>query len=85
MGRASSSRRTAEVLRRTIEQLEADPTVDTGDRSFIDLKCSLLNRILEIETGKARTEAAIHLVDAQENQVEQEDKDDSSESNSAIA
>lgn len=66
MGRVSSHRKTAAVLRKTLAELEADPTIDTQDPAFINLKCTLLNRILELETGKARVEAVIHLVDAVE-------------------
>ena len=64
MGQAVSSRKTADVLRKTIEQLEADPTVDAQDPAFISLKCSLLARILELESNKAHLEAVIHLVEA---------------------
>lgn len=64
MGQAVSSRKTADVLRKTIEQLEADPTVDAQDPAFISLKCSLLARILELERNKAHLEAVIHLVEA---------------------
>ena len=30
------------------------------------MKCNLLNRIIELETGKARAESVIHLVDSQD-------------------
>ncbi|HXS76011.1 MAG TPA: hypothetical protein VN753_07540 [Terracidiphilus sp.] len=63
MVQSSSSRKTADVLRRTIEQLEADPTVGAQDPAFISLKCSLLARILERESNKAHAEAVIHLVE----------------------
>jgi len=63
MGRPTY-RKTADVLRKTIQQLEADPTVDTQATAFVDLKCALLHRIIELETGKAQTEARIHLVDS---------------------
>ena len=63
MGQSLSGRKTADVLRKTIEQLEADPTVDTHDSAFISLKCSLLTRILELENQKAHVEASIHLVE----------------------
>lgn len=43
---------------------EADQTSDTTGPAFVDLKCRLLNRILELEEGKARAESVIHLVDA---------------------
>lgn len=66
MGRVSSHRKTAAVLRKTLEALEADPTIDKQDPAFVNLKCTLLNRILELETGKARVEAVIHLVDQAE-------------------
>lgn len=62
MGRQTPYRKTADVLRKTIQQLEEDPTIDTHGAAFVDLKCNLLNRILELETGKARAESVIHLV-----------------------
>jgi len=83
MGRQTPSRRTAEVLRKTIQQLEKDPTIDTQGAAFVDLKCSLLHRIIELEAGKARAEAVIHLVDS-EDQVSTE-ADEEQDSNSAIA
>ena len=64
MGQAVSSRKTADVLRKTIEQLEADPTVDAQDPAFISLKCSLVARILELESNPPPPEAVIHLVEA---------------------
>ena len=64
MGRQTPFRRTADVLRKTIQQLENDPTIDTQGSAFVDLKCSLLNRIIELETGKARAESVIHLVNS---------------------
>jgi hypothetical protein len=83
MGRQTPYRRTADVLRKTLEQLEADPTVDTGGAAYIDLKCNLLNRILELETGKARAESVIHLVDS-ENPAPTESSQEQ-DSSSAIA
>lgn len=66
MGRQTPFRKTADVLRKTIQQLEADPTIDTQGAAFVDLKCNLLNRIIELETGKARAESVIHLVNAED-------------------
>lgn len=66
MGRQASYRNTADVLRKTLQQLEHDPTIDTEATAFVDLKCNLLNRILELEEGKARAESVIHLVDSRE-------------------
>jgi hypothetical protein len=66
MGRQTPYRKTADVLRKTLQQLEADPTVDTQGAAYIDLKCNLLNRILELETDKARAESVIHLVDSED-------------------
>ena len=65
MGRQTPYRKTADVLRKTLQTLEDDPTIDTHGAAFVDLKCNLLNRIIELETGKARAEAVIHLVDAE--------------------
>jgi len=66
MGRQTPFRKTADVLRKTIQQLEEDPTIDTRGSALVDLKCNLLNRIIELETGKARAESVIHLVDSQD-------------------
>jgi hypothetical protein len=70
MGRQTSYKRTADVLRKTIKQLEDDPTIDTQGPAFVDLKCNLLHRILELEESKARVESVIHLVDSQEHDCE---------------
>lgn len=64
MGRISSNRKTADVLRKTIRDLESDPTIDTNDVSFVNLKCSLLQRILQLENDKAHAEAVIHLIES---------------------
>lgn len=85
MGR-QTYRKTADVLRKTIEQLEADPTIDTHTNAFVDLKCTLLNRILEIEENKARAESVIHLVDqAAASERADADCDAQQDSDSAIA
>lgn len=84
MGRESFNKRTANVLRKTIQQLEADPTVDTLDPAFVNLKCALLSRILQAETRMAEAESRIHLVKADgciEDGVELSEED----SDSAIA
>jgi Fe-S-cluster formation regulator IscX/YfhJ len=65
MGRQTSFRKTADILRKTIQQLEADPTIDPNGTAFVDLKCNLLNRIIELETDKARSESVIHLVNSE--------------------
>jgi hypothetical protein len=71
MGRVSPSRKTADVLRKTIQQLEADPAINTQDAAFISLKCALLARILELENNKAHSEAVIHLVESPEAEGDQ--------------
>jgi hypothetical protein len=76
-------RRSADVLRRTLEQLEADPTVDTQTTAFVDLKCTLLSRILELETGKARSESVIHLVDSPAEGLAGGESDEERDSSSA--
>jgi len=83
MGRQTPFRRTADVLRKTIQQLEHDPTIDTKGPAFVDLKCNLLHRILELEEGKARAESVIHLVDLQK-QISP-DAESESDRDSAIA
>ncbi len=84
MGR-QTYRKTADVLRKTIQQLEADPTIDTHTNAFVDLKCTLLNRILEIEANKARAESVIHLVDPTTSEGTDVDGDVQQNSDSAIA
>ena len=83
MGRQTPYRRTADVLRKTIEQLENDPTIDTQGSAFVDLKCNLLGRILELETGKARAQSVIHLVESE--QPEENPVAEAKDSDSAIA
>jgi hypothetical protein len=39
----------AEALRRTLQQLEEDPTLNPGDPAFVNLKCAVLLRIAELE------------------------------------
>ena len=83
MGRQTPFRKTADVLRKTIQQLEDDPTIDTQCAAFVELKCALLNRILELETGKARAESVIHLVNSED--PADPDAKAEQDSNSAIA
>ncbi|WP_162601621.1 hypothetical protein [Occallatibacter savannae] len=83
MGRQTPYRKTADVLRRTIQQLEDDPTIDTHGAAFVDLKCNLLNRIIELETDKARAESVIHLVNSDNPEESKAEKEQ--DSNSAIA
>jgi hypothetical protein len=89
MGRQTPFRRTADVLRKTIQQLEADPTIDTQGSAFVDLKCNLLNRIIELEAGKARAESVIHLVDFQDHAAREAEAatetEEERDSNTAIA
>lgn len=85
MGQAASSRKTADVLRKTIEQLEADPTVEANDPAFISLKCSLLARILELESSRAHVEAVIHLVEPENAESAVADQSGEDNEDSAIA
>jgi hypothetical protein len=64
MGRINSNRRTAEALRKTLQQLESDPTVDLTAPAFVHLKCAMLQRIMDSEVDTAETRARIHLVDS---------------------
>ena len=66
MGRITSNRKTAEALRKTLQHLESDPTVDSRDSAFINLKCALLQRVLELEQETAERRASIHLVEPAE-------------------
>jgi hypothetical protein len=84
MGRQTPYRKTADVLRKTLQQLEADPTVDTQGAAYIDLKCNLLNRILELETDKARAESVIHLVDSEDLAASGADEEQDSNSASSL-
>ncbi len=84
MGR-QNYRKTADILRKTIEQLEADPTVDTQANAFVDLKCTLLSRILEIEASKARAESVIHLVDGPASEDAPKENRAETDSDTAIA
>jgi len=62
MGRVSSNRKTAAALRRTLEQLEEDPSVDPQQPSFILLKCGLLQRLMSLH---CHTALEVHTADEQ--------------------
>ena len=64
MGRITSNRKTAEALRKTLQQLESDPTVDSQDPVFVNLKCLLLQCIIDKEVDTAETQGSIHLVES---------------------
>ncbi|WP_109486235.1 hypothetical protein [Occallatibacter savannae] len=53
---------TAEALRKTLQSLEDDPTVNTSDPAYVTLKADILKRILELEVAKAETKSRIHVV-----------------------
>ena len=78
MVRASSLKRLARLLHQTIQTMERRPDVDPQDPMFITLKCSMLNRALELRTQAAEMEAGIHLVDpssqVQESEAMQEEE-----------
>lgn len=80
MGRQTPYRRTADVLRKTIQQLEDDPTIDTRGTAFVDLKCNLLNRIIELEARKTKAESVIHLVDSPESSPSEAPADEGQDS-----
>jgi len=82
MGR-QTYKKTADILRKTIQQLEDDPTIDTQGSAFVDLKCNLLNRIIELEAGKARAESVIHLVNSPD--LDGKDASEEQDQDSAIA
>lgn len=63
MGRVASNRKTAAALRKTLQQLEADPSLNPQDPSFVNLKCSLLQRISDKELDKSPNPASIHVLD----------------------
>ena len=85
MYRPSSNRKTADVLRKTIKDLESDPAIDPEDPAFVNLKCTLLERILKLESDKAHAESVIHLVDAAEPVMDQDRQRGEEEDDSAIA
>jgi len=63
MGRVKTNRALAEGILRTIQRLEADPNVDPEEPAFIQLKCSLVKRLLGLEVDTATVESSIHLVE----------------------
>ena len=73
MGRPSSNRRIAEALLKTLRHLEADTTVDPQDPAFIQLKCTLLQRLLNLEIDTAEVRSSIHLVEQPEVEIENAD------------
>jgi len=66
MGGVISNRKTAEALRKTLQHLESDPSVDSTDPAFVNLKCYLLQRVLELDLDTAETQASIHIVESPE-------------------
>jgi len=69
MGSVISNRKTAEALRKTLQHLESDPSVDSQDPAFVNLKCYLLQRMLELDYETAETQASIHLVGSTETET----------------
>ena len=69
MGSIISNRKTAEALRKTLQHLESDPSVDSQDPAFVNLKCYLLQRMLELDYETAETQASIHLVGSTETET----------------
>jgi len=69
MGSVISNRKTAEALRKTLQHLESDPSVDSQDPAFVNLKCYLLQRMLELDYETAETQASIHLVESTETET----------------
>ena len=74
MGRITSNRKIAEALVKTLQRLEADPSVDPNDPAFIHLKCTFLQRLMSLELDDAEARNSIHLVEAAE--PEPADSDD---------
>ena len=72
MGSVISNRKTAEALRKTLQHLESDPAVDSQEPAFVNLKCYVLQRMLELEYDTAETQASIHLVDSSEAEPNEE-------------
>ena len=76
MGRITSNRKTAEALRKTLQQLESDPSVDPSDPAFVNLKCGVLQRVMDLELDTAETQASIHLVESPQPQPQNANKDE---------
>jgi hypothetical protein len=68
MGRVTPNRKTAEALRKILQELESDPTVDSTGPAFVQLKCALLQRLMDCELDSAETPPRIHPVDSPEDQ-----------------
>jgi hypothetical protein len=64
MGRVKSNRKIAEALLKTLKHLESDPTVDTRDPAFMQLKCTLLQRLMSLELDTAQFQSSLHLVES---------------------
>ena len=64
MASVTNNRRLAQALIKTISRLEADPSIDHSDPAFIHLKCSLMQRLLNLELDSAEIRNSIHLVEA---------------------
>jgi hypothetical protein len=64
MGRVQSNRKIAEALLKTLKHLESDPTVDAHDPAFIQLKCTLIQRLMSLEVNTAEIRSPLHLVES---------------------
>lgn len=84
MGFDVPTRHTAEALRKTLQQLENDSSVDHEDPAYISLKCALLQRIMGQDVGTTKIRSGIHLVQIFEPRPE-EVKDAEATDDSAIA
>ena len=61
MSRLTANRTLAAALLKTIKQLEDDPSVDPQDPAYIQLKCTLLRRLLSLELDVAEIEHSLRL------------------------
>jgi hypothetical protein len=83
MRRVSFNRRTAEALRKTLRQLESDPSIDPQEPAFIQLKCGLLQCLMNLEVDTAEIRSTLHLVEPPQHQPATSEAD--AEPDSAIA
>lgn len=61
MSRLTTNRTLAAALLKTIKRLEDDPSVDPQDPAYIQLKCTLLRRLLSLEVDVAEMEHSLRL------------------------
>lgn len=62
MSRITTNLKLAAALMKTLKRLESDSSVDPHDPAFVQLKCTLLQKLMGLQVNTAEIEASLHLV-----------------------